>query len=680
MAMTESCINCVKLVASDASDRPIMKGDKSRFESRTTRLPAHGVSALLFAMASLAAQPASAQRTDDNAVTAAGDAFGVTVGLQTIGLYGPLNVRGFNPAQAENLRIEGLYYDQQISTSNPFLFNRSEIRVGIAAQSYSFPSPTGIVDYKLRTPGDTALFSVVLTHGPLNTTTEEFDAQYPLIQDVLGVAASVSHWNNFDYDYARSSENLGFSLLLRIRPNERSEILPFVGYIHNYEHQLLPIVFANGLSPLPLFNEQQLLAQDWTSYGWNQLTAGVVAKSALGSSWRLATGVFRSLGQNSQNFNDLLLGPTAGGIADHVLDVSPPLRAGSYSGDLRLSRLSGDGAHRRELIFDVRGRTVKRDYGGDSIVDLGSVSMFRTEHFPPPQLAFSPQSLDQVRQAGVGVSYNERWKGVGTLSLGVLETQYRRTLVIPGSPGITERTSQLLPTASFTIDAGKRATVYASYTRGLEDSPTAPQSAVNRGEPVPATPTWQIDGGLRVVPRSDLELLLGGFKVHKTYFNVDAAGRYGQLGDISSRGVEGSATLSTQDGLKVVAGVVLLRPEVNQRAPALGGTGTVPVGPVPRTIDVNVDYSPARWGRWAAAFQWTSLSSRVVTNNDQVELPPLPTLNVGVRYKVRLFNRPCSARLDVANVTDETGLTISSLYQVVPVLRRNYTLTLATDI
>ncbi len=657
-----------------------MKGETSHFESKTTRFPTHGVSALLFAMTSLVALPAAAQRTDDNAVTAASDAFGVTVGLQTIGLYGPTNVRGFNPAQAENLRIEGLYYDQQISYSNPFLFNRSDIRVGIAAQSYSFPSPTGIVDYKLRTPGDAALFSVVLTRGPLNMNTAEIDAQYPLVKDVLGAAVSVAHWNDFDYNYARTSGSLGFSLLLRIRPDERSEILPFVGYIHNGERQVLPTVFANGLNPLPMFNEQQLPAQDWTSWGWNQLTAGVVAKSALGSSWRLAAGVFRSLSQYSQNFNDLLLGPTAGGIADHILDVTPPLRAGSYSGDLRLTRLSVDGAHQRELTFDVRGRIVERDYGGDSILGLGSVSIYRTEHFPPPLLEFSALSLDQVRQVGVGASYNERWKGVGTLSLGVLETEYRRTLEIPGSPGSAKRTSQVLPTASFTLDAGKHATAYASYTRGLEDSANAPISAVNRGEGVPATPTWQVDGGLRVVPRNDLELLLGVFKVHKTYFNVDAAGRYGPLGDISSRGVEGSATLSALDGLKVVAGLVLLRPEVNQQTPALGGTGTVPVGPVPRTINVNVDYAPARWGGWAAALQWTSLSSRVVTNNDQVELPPLSMLNVGVRYRLRLFNRPCSARLDVANVTDETGLTISSLYLVVPVLRRNYTLTLATDI
>ena len=189
----------------------------------------------------------------------------------------------------------------------------------------------------------------------------------------------------------------------------------------------------------------------------------------------------------------------------------------------------------------------------------------------------------------------------------------------------------------------------------------------------------QVDAGLQVVPRSDLQLLLGVFKVHKTYFNVNSAGLYGQLGDISSRGVEGSATLSTQDGLKVVAGLVLLWPEVNLQTP-VPGAATVPVGPVPRTININLDYAPTRWGHWAASLQWTSLSSRVVTNDYQIKLPPLSTLNVSVRYSVRLFNRPCSARLDVANATDETALTISSLYAVIPVLKRNYTLTLATDI
>jgi len=65
------------------------------------------------------ASPADAQRSKDNAVTEASDAFGTVVGNQTIGLYTPTNARGFNPTQAQNVRIEGLYFDQQTSSATP---------------------------------------------------------------------------------------------------------------------------------------------------------------------------------------------------------------------------------------------------------------------------------------------------------------------------------------------------------------------------------------------------------------------------------------------------------------------------------------------------------------------------------------------------------------------------------
>jgi iron complex outermembrane recepter protein len=60
---------------------------------------------LMLLAALLVAPKASAQRADENAVTAAYDAFGNTVGFQTIGLYSPTNARGFSPTQAQNLRI-----------------------------------------------------------------------------------------------------------------------------------------------------------------------------------------------------------------------------------------------------------------------------------------------------------------------------------------------------------------------------------------------------------------------------------------------------------------------------------------------------------------------------------------------------------------------------------------------
>jgi len=129
-----------------------------------------------------------------------------------------------------------------------------------------------------------------------------------------------------------------------------------------------------------------------------------------------------------------------------------------------------------------------------------------------------------------------------------------------------QRTSPVLPTLSFTVQAHPGVTFYGSYVRGLEDSVSAPPNAANRGEPPPATSSWQVDGGVRFVMSNYFDLVFGGFDVQKPYFNLDPNDNYRQLGRIENRGIEASATLRPADGLKVVAGYVHNNPHVNLRA------------------------------------------------------------------------------------------------------------------
>jgi iron complex outermembrane recepter protein len=625
---------------------------------------------------------ARAQRAGENAVTAASDAFGTVVGTQTIGLYSPTNARGFSPTQAENIRIEGLYFDQQTTSSDPYLFSGTNMRVGIAAQSYAFPSPSGIADLSLRVPGDSAGASVVLVRGPLSTWSAEIDARYPIRPQSLSVGLNVAAARDFDYNYALSSTRRAISLLAQWRPTSRTELVPFFGYIYNTEDRETPFVFADGTHPVPHFNEQHLPIQSWTTWTWTQITGGAIAKFAIGGPWSLRAGLFRSETKTGQNFNDLMLGVLPDGTAHHVMDVAPPFDAASWSGDLRLVRSATHGTRQSELTVAARARHVTRDFGGDSITDLGSISIYQDVTLPEPAISFSDKSRDEVRQSGVGVNYTERWSQRGALSLGILLTDYRRKLTAPNAPSTSQHTSVALPTLSFNAAPWRNAVIYGSYTRGLEDSPKAPAAAVNRGEPPPATPTWQVDGGARIVLPPRLQLLAGVFKIHKTYFSLDTADRYTHIGDISSEGVECSATFTGPAGLTVVAGAVWLRPQVQRQVSELGGNGSVPIGPVPRTINVNVDYAPPNWRGWGTSLQWTSLSARVETTDDRYRLPPLNTLNLGVRYQARLGGRPCSARLDIGNITNAAGLTFSSAYAylVVPQLPRNYTLTLAADL
>jgi len=85
-----------------------------------------------------------AQHASDDPLATANDAFGLTLGLESIGLYGPGLVRGFNPQSAGNVRIDGLYFDQQGALSNRVV-EGSTIRIGVSEIGYAFPAPTGIV-------------------------------------------------------------------------------------------------------------------------------------------------------------------------------------------------------------------------------------------------------------------------------------------------------------------------------------------------------------------------------------------------------------------------------------------------------------------------------------------------------------------------------------------------------
>src|SRR5579872_7432922 len=124
--------------------------------------------ALASAAAILYAAPVRAQHAADNPVASAEDAFGLTLGLESIGMYSPGQVRGFSPQAAGNVRIDGLYFDQQGLLSNRVI-EGSTIRVGVSEIGYAFPAPTGIVDYELRHTGDgTAAATLIANVGPFD--------------------------------------------------------------------------------------------------------------------------------------------------------------------------------------------------------------------------------------------------------------------------------------------------------------------------------------------------------------------------------------------------------------------------------------------------------------------------------------------------------------------------------
>ena len=619
-----------------------------------------------------------AQRADENAVTAADDAFGTTIGSQSIGLYDAEHVRGFSPRAAGNLRIEGLYFDLQTFAMNDCLATGATIRVGLAAQSFDTPSPTGIANYTLHATGPESLASVVLSRGPFLSSAVELDGQRAAPGGSLSASLCFHARQNPDLDFARRSHSNSTGVVVRWRPAAGVEVIPFWGTSRGSEHDELPTVFINGLNRPPAFIQRRLPTQGWTQWHWSELTAGLIVRSAGSGPWAWSGGLFRSTDHSPGNYSDLFIDLDARRMAEHVVEVTPPLRPQSTSGEIRILHRSASGSRVRLWSIALRGKNAQRNFGGDATVDLGRASIDDHTAIPKPTLVFRPESgrVDRVRQLGLGVSFEQRWTGRGSISVGAQKVDYRRTIAAL-SAATSEHSTPTLANIRFTLNPRPQLVVYGSYTRGLEDSAPAPPDAAVAFATAPATATWQVDAGMRFTPRPGVQIVAGVFKIQKAYFNLDGAGNYGQLGQIRHSGVETSATISGESGLTAVLGGVWLRPGVQLGPAVVDPQGGIVLGVIPLLLDADLDYAPARWGPWSLGVRWNRVSSRPALQGD---LPPYWMLSFTARYRLALFGRSSVARLDAEDVNDATDLRLLPAGAALPEQGRRLSLTFATDL
>jgi len=668
-----------RLSGERAVARTDVSGGGSRAGARRrARAP---LSALVLA---LAAAAAAAEPVQENAVSVAEDAFGLAVGNQAIGLYSIADARGFSPQQAGNLRIEGLYFDNPSAYVGPCTARATVMRIGITAQSYSFPAPTGIADLRLFTPGDATALGAVATRGPYQEATALIEGQTPL-GDHLAGSACLGYSKDFAGDQARAAGNTSAGVVLRWRPSAHTEIVPFWSTMNGSQHALLPFVFSDGVEVPPLFDARALASQPFTSYGWHATTLGVVVHQGLGARWTLTAGLFHAREADRASDIEEYLSVLPDRTVDHRLDRLPPLTSSSTSGEVRLAREFGGELHTRRLDLSLRGRSADHAYGGDQLACYGTTTLDSgppttpPETCPPPfDMPPIPSYLDETRQLDLGAVYEERWKGVGTLGVGLLKSHYRRTVI--ETPGIAqgELTTPWLASLKFTVEAGHAVTLYGSFLQGLEDSAPAPVDSAVPGQPPPATRSRQVDGGLRYAPANGLSLVLGGFEIQKVYFNTDETGTYRALGTVRHRGLESSLAYAGGSGLTVVAGGVWLKPHLDRTEPA-AGLGSVPIGPVPLTLSLNVDYAPPVLRPFAGSVQLARLSERTATLANDATLPPLTTASAGLRYESRLHNHPFTVRLDALNLSDARGLHLTPFGQVIPELGRRFLLSVSID-
>ncbi|HEY0052591.1 MAG TPA: TonB-dependent receptor, partial [Caulobacteraceae bacterium] len=517
-------------------------------------------SAAAAALICLWAGAAHAQRADENAVKSADDAFGTSVGNERIGLYSDGDARGFSPVAAGNIRVEGLYIDSAAGFSSRILAG-STLRVGIAAQGYPFPAPTGVADYSLRRVGEAGVVSVSVQAGPFDSQALSLDTQQPFAGGRLGFAGGLAYRRDAQTP-GNADEIYALGGVLHWRASERLVIQPFAVVSHVPSLRANAQVFTNGaVEPPP--SPAENLNPDWVRSRSLRPFYGSLATWRASDAWTVRAGLFRVENHTDRQRTALLMNTQPDGSLDRFVAAGEGQYFGSTSGEVRATWTEEEGPRRHAVHLSLRGRAADRTYGGGVLQALGPGNLYEdASDLPEPLTAFGTPSRDEVRQTTLGLAYGGVWAGRGELRLGLQRADYRKTVFAPGQPEVVSTDAPWLYDAALAVPITSRVSAYAGYTVGLEESPAAPDNAVNRSEAPPALRTSQRDGGLRWRVTPGMTLVAGAFEVTKPYFNLDPGRVYRELGEVRHRGVELSLAGRPVEGLSIVAGAVLLDGEV----------------------------------------------------------------------------------------------------------------------
>lgn len=592
----------------------------------------------------------SAAPAADNPIIAADDAFGMTLGTETIGLYGPALVRGFNPQAAGNVRVDGLYFDQQGPLSNRVI-EGSTIHVGMSDTGYLFPAPTGIVDYTLRNGRESSPGSTLMVYaGPFESTAANLDAtaSAPGQQIVVALGAGAALQAN-DPGYTSRVYSLG--AVPKWTPNERVTVRALIDWQQIGDERTEPWVFPTG-DFMPPRTGGGYWGQDWTRTRTSILNYGAMVDAELSQRWSFAAGIFRSIADSPVSYSDLYVNARLNGSADHLVVGYPNQRAASTSGETRLIRHFSAGAWYHEIVVSARGRDVRDIYGGSDVMSLGTIGLGNPRQFPKPDFQYTARETDHGDLSSLGIIYRGRLPGKVDWSIGLQQYDYRKSDTLPeGSPSRL-RESTPRGYGSVTYSLTDQLAAYTGYTQGLEDSGVAPGSAENRGAVLPATQTWQVDAGLHYLMATRLKWVLGVFQINEPYFTIDQYNVDRELGAQRARGLEFSVAGQVCPGLSVVAGGFVTQVKVIGSDLGAAGISSVAFGQSHNQFVLNADYSPGIWPSLSLDASINRTGVTPASEDGSVDIPPFNIINVGGRYRFSAFDHPISLRVQVTNLTN----------------------------
>jgi len=511
----------------------------------------------------------------DNATQTSRDAFGERIGQDQIGLYTEQEVRGFNLATTASYRLEDHYFMRESQLPNAVIEGVS-VKVGVTAARLKLPSPSGVIDYRLRksSAGDR---SITISSGVREnlSPTVELISRYGHT-DQFSVATGIEATRN---QYGNRTKGYSFSggMVPKFTLSERSSIRGIV----SFEYQKLngDFQFAVPRGYIPITLGRRNYGVPWADIRRHTINSGILFESQISPNWSLSATTFYADNVRSPAELTLVGLRPDNQTADITYIDIEKARNLSISWEATASYKAVIGQNEHSFSSALRGRHSSSFSSSQLPFSVGVINL-KNPVYPARPFSLSPvgELRSNVTQELYSLGYYGNYAQTLEIKLGAHLSNYSKTVTAPSGLTTQRRKTQLLYDVSTIWAITPTLTVFADVVKGQEESGIAPQNASNRFEILPAVISTQYEFGLRQVIANELFLNIAGFDTSKLSPGFSAAGKFDLLGKLRHRGLELSLAGKVFDSANIVIGTLAMRPRLTSDSALAGVVGSRPVG------------------------------------------------------------------------------------------------------
>lgn len=606
----------------------------------------------------------------------------VTSSYRTPGFQARTEIRGFDVADGQNYRYNGLPFLRQQLTP---LENKEQIEIlkGLSAFEAGFTSPGGIINFQTKRPTSDPITDLNFGFDQYGSALTHLDVSRKVADGVLGLRFNAAVEELRSYVDEAKGEREFVSLAVDLDITDKL-IIEFDAEHQHRDQVLQPSIRPNVNGKIPRgFNPRTFIGQKWANYETDNTTVNSRIKyrfaeqwtAVLEGNWNKTDHPFNEASvSNIQENGDATVNAFISRGTQRKATTVRPMIQGSFT--------TGDIGHELALGYSVQ--KTDANFGASFFGNIGNTNIFNpTPLADPMPVIGSSKAGFTIEDSGWFlqdvISLSEAWQ----IHLGGrYATIDQRSQDVFGEDTTQYEKTDFTPNAAIVFKPTSNLTTYISYVEGLENGGVAPQTnggqpVTNAGEVQPPLVSEQWEVGVKGFFAQKLSGEVSLFRIQRPSNFINANNTFVQEGNQINQGAEFNLTGYLSESWTLYGSLLLLDAELKDTGDP-NTEGNRPTSVPKRRTAVTLEYAPQALPGWVFSGNWTYTSDRPLNNANTFEFAPsFDVFSLNFRYDKQISNgndpllKAISIRGGINNIFDERYFSTSNFGQLIAGAPRN---------